>query len=326
VIIVPATETFAIIRAEKTDLGVVINYTNLTELGEPGQMNMELISKGYGPIEKYELKINLPSGIEVSTNDTAWIGRREAEIKRVNDTLIVLSGEISREGNITTLGTEEFSLGILGVMPGTYKIPYVISYDESELTDSFQFKVKGPLINITKELSKTSAKVGDEIAVTIRVANVGSGDANNVEISDLVPGAIPIVSGNTQLSTEVLSPGEELTLTYNVKATSSADMGETKVSWTDILGNSYSRELKSIPLEVAQLPVTKPPEVTKAPSVSTPKPAPAQGKIFPREFVGEEVGIKISSREGIGVLALTLVVVTIVFKLMTMRVPAKEEE
>jgi uncharacterized repeat protein (TIGR01451 family) len=326
VIIVPSTETFAIIRTERTDLGVIINYTNLTELGEPGRLNMELISKGYGPIEKYELKINLPNGIEVSTNDTTWIGRREAEIKRVNDTLIVLSGEISRDGNITTLGTEEFSFGIQGRVPGTYNIPYVISYDENELVDSFQFNVRGPLINLTKELSKTSAKVGEEIAVTIRVANVGNGDANNLALNDEVPGAIPIVSGNTQLSREVLRPGEELILTYNVKASSSADMGDTTVSWTDILGNSYSRELKSIPLQVDEPPAAKPPEVTKPPSVATPKPAPAQGKIFPREFVGEEARIEISSREGIGVLALTLIVVTIVFKLMTMRVPAKEEE
>jgi hypothetical protein len=64
VIIVPSTETFAIIRADRTDLGLVINYTNLTELGEPGQLHMELTSKGYGPIEKYELKINLPNGLE----------------------------------------------------------------------------------------------------------------------------------------------------------------------------------------------------------------------------------------------------------------------
>ncbi|MFQ5800452.1 MAG: hypothetical protein ACE5HH_01865, partial [Candidatus Hydrothermarchaeales archaeon] len=55
VFVVPAAAAFAIVRLEKTDLGVVINYTNETELAEPGQLTIELKSKGSGPIEKYTL-------------------------------------------------------------------------------------------------------------------------------------------------------------------------------------------------------------------------------------------------------------------------------
>jgi uncharacterized repeat protein (TIGR01451 family) len=324
VFVVPAGVAFVIVRVERTDLGIIINYSAETELAEPGQLNLELVNKGYAPIEKYTLNLSLPQNIEVATNDSNWTGRIEAQIKRANDTLYVFSGDISRVGNISRGRRDLLPMSIKGLRSGIFDIPYKISYDGKVLEGSFKFKVKGPVLKATKELSKTHAETDDEITIRVNVKNTGDGNATNVIVSDGVPSFVPIISGRTQLSVDVLGPGEEVNLTYKVKATTDANMGGTKVSWQDGLGNSYTGDLEPISLTVVQ--PEKPPTVTEAPSGETPTPTFGPGKIFPIEPIIEEEVFEISSREGIAVLALTLVVMVIIFKLITLKVPAKEEE
>jgi hypothetical protein len=105
-------------------------------------------------------------------------------------------------------------------------------------------------------------------------------------------------------------------------------MGGTKVSWQDILGNPYSHDLEPRPIEVIIPSPTPSPETTKTPSptIETPSPTPSKGRLTPTETLIEKEGIEMSSREGIGAIALTLIVLAIVIKLITIKVPAKEEE
>ncbi len=323
-IVVPSEAAFAIVRLERTDLGVAINYTNRTEPGEPGQLNIDLTSKGFGPIEKYVLNLSLPKGLELSTNDSNWTGRIEAQFKRTNDTLFVFSGNISRDGNISIRGTKSFLLSIRGSVPGEYLIPYSIVYDGKLLEGALEFKIRGPSLKAAKEVSRTTVDKGDEVNVTISVVNTGDGDARSVIISDGVPSDIPIISGATQLSLEVLKTGESVNLSYTIRADKSADLGTTRVSWLDVTGGSYTGDLEAIKLTVIAPPEETPPSVTVTPAPTQ----PPLGRVRPKEGAVEEEGIKfdISSREGVGVVALTIVVLVIVFKLMTIRVPAKEEE
>jgi uncharacterized repeat protein (TIGR01451 family) len=331
--VVPSTAAFAIVREERTDLALIINYTNETDLDEPGQLNFELENTGFASIEKYILNISLPQGVEIATNDSNWTGRVEAQIKRTNDTLFIFSGQISREGNISQNGKMVLPLTLRGQMSGSFEIPYRISYDGKEISGSLGLRVRGPVLTTTKELSKISANSGDAVTVTVKVENTGDGDAENVIVSDSVPGSIPVLSGDTQLKREVMKPGEEATFSYTISAKSSADMGGTKVSWQDTLGNTYIDDVEPVTLTVNQptLPPTQtaPPEVTEtpSPSVETPTPtAPPKGRLIPQEVIEERVELEISSREGIGVVALTLIVIVIVIRLITLKVPVKEEE
>jgi uncharacterized repeat protein (TIGR01451 family) len=331
--VIPSTAAFAIVREERTDLSVVINYTNVTDLGEPGQLNFELESTGFAAIEKYTVNITLPDGIEIGTNDSNWTGRIEAQIKLVNDTLFIFSGPISREGNISQKGKVVLPLTLRGQMSGTFEIPYMISYDGKEISGSLNFKVRGPMLTATKKLSKTSANSDEEITITVNVKNTGDGDAINILVSDRVPGSIPVLSGDTEIKRDIMKPGDETTISYTVSAKSSADMGGTKVSWQDTLGNTYAGDLDPIALSVSKTTPsptqTLSPEVTEtpSPSVETPKPTtPPKGRLIPQEIIEERVPFEISSREGIGVLALTLIVMVIVLRLITLKVPVKEEE
>jgi uncharacterized repeat protein (TIGR01451 family) len=329
--VVPSTAAFAIVREERTDLAAVINYTNVTDLGEPGQLNFELENTGFAAIEKYVLNVTLPQGVEIATNDSNWTGRIEAQIKGINDTLFIFSGLISREGNISQNGKVVLPLILRGLMSGTFEIPYRISYDGKEISGSLSFRVRGPILTTTKELSKTSANSGDSVTLTVKVKNTGDGEAINVVVSDSVPGSIPVLSGETQLKREVMEPGEEAILSYTISAKSSADMGGTKTIWQDTLGNAYTSDLDPITLTVSKptsSPIpTEPPEATEAPSIETPTPTtPSKGRLIPQEIIEERVAFEISSREGIGVVALTLIVLVIVFRLITLKVPVKEEE
>jgi uncharacterized repeat protein (TIGR01451 family) len=328
VFVYPSTATFQIVRIERTDLGLVINYTNLTDPGEPGQLNMLLSSKGFGPIEKYVLNLTLPRGIEVSTNDTNWTGRIEAQIKRVNDTLFVFSGEISRQGNISRFGEERLPLVIRGVVPGLYAIPYKIAYDGKELSGKFTFKVRGPVIEPKKSLSKTLVDSGEEITVSLNIKNTGDGDALNVSVLDKVPGTIQVTSGSNRLTLGLLTPGEEANLTYNIKATASVDMGSTTINWKDSFENEFTHENEPVTLTV-KVPTpapTEPPATTAPPPVETPQPTLGPGKIIPEEVPEEPGGVLLTSQEGIAIMALVLVVILIVLKLLTIKLPAKEKE
>jgi uncharacterized repeat protein (TIGR01451 family) len=329
VIVIPSTATYTIVRQEKTDLGLSINYTNETNVGEPGQLNIELESKGFGPIEKYVLNLTIPQDVEVATNDSNWTGRIEAQILRVNDTLFVFSGEISREGNLSIDEKELIPLTLRGVKVGIFEIPYIITYDGKELSGALKLKVKGPELVTSKELSKSEVTEGEEIVVTVIVKNEGEGDAFDVVVSDGVPGTIPIVSGKNEITQDVLKPEEALVLKYTVKASSSANLGGTKTSWQDELGNTYTMDLETVSLTVSKPSTTEPPAITTPPTTIptvTTTPAPAVGRIFPMEPIEEGERIELSTREGLGVLALTIVVLIIIFKLITIKVPAKEEE
>ncbi len=321
VVVLPSTAAFAFIRLEREEIGVTINYTNETELDEPGQLNFELSSIGFGPIDKYTLNLSLPKNIEVASNDTNWTGRIEAQIRRVNDTLFVFSGDISRTSNISTFGKELLPLTIRGRIPGKFEIPYIITFDNKKLVGNLTFKVRGPALRGTKILSNTTANQGDVIDILLVVKNTGDSNASNVIISDGVPAQIPIVSGIAQISLELLEPGEEVNLSYKVRAATTSDLGGTRISWQDRLGNSYIDDLEPVHLTVL-VPETPPPQITEPPPAT-----PGIGRIFPQDGVPvEERVFIISSREGLGALALTIVVLAIIIKLITVRVPLKEEE
>jgi hypothetical protein len=110
-------------------------------------------------------------------------------------------------------------------------------------------------------------------------------------------------------------------------------MGGTDVGWLDSLGNSYSADLDPISLTVSQpTPVKTPPDTTEvtetpSPTVESPKPTtPPKGRLIPQEIIEDRVAFEFTSREGIGVVALTLIVMLIVLRLITLKMPVKEEE
>ncbi|MFV2040873.1 MAG: hypothetical protein ACC644_02675, partial [Candidatus Hydrothermarchaeales archaeon] len=62
VLVVPSTATYAIVRKERTDLAVVINYSNMTDIGEPGVLTFSLESTGFAAIDNFILNVSFPPG------------------------------------------------------------------------------------------------------------------------------------------------------------------------------------------------------------------------------------------------------------------------
>lgn len=331
VFVVPATAGFVIIRKERADLGLVVSYSNVTDINEPGEFNLELISQGFGEIKRYRMNLTLPANVELATNDTNWTGRVEAEIKRANDSLFIFSGLMSREGNISRGGSEFLPMTIRGLQPGSYNITYTIIYDGKELSGEIPYRVRGPVLKASKELSKTTAKAGDDVRVIVKIENIGDSDAFNILATDRVPGNTEILTGSNRLERDDLSPGEIVTMTYVVSASNTVDIGETNVGWQDSVENTYTLSLDPVTLKVTQptpAPTKTPrPTTTPPPQISSPTPPP-KGSIVPEEMVVSEPGqeIDILSKEGLSVLALTIIVVLIVVKLLTVKKPVKEED
>jgi uncharacterized repeat protein (TIGR01451 family) len=333
VLVVPSTATYAIVRKERTDLAVVINYSNMTDIGEPGVLTFGLESIGFAAIDNFILNVSFPPGIEVATNDTNWTGRIEAQIKQANDTLYIFSGAISREGNISQGGKVILPLVIRGLAAGKYEMPYRIGFDGKVLEGTLDFRVRGPVLEGSKELSTGDASEGDEVTVSVTVKNTGDGDAFNVEVQDNIPGPAQMVSGTSQLEIESLGPGEEAVLTYTVTTGQSVELGGTAITWDDKLGNSFTTDLAAVSLLVTKStpPPTETPGVTEtpAPTIETPKPTvttPPRGKLIPTEIIEGREPITLTTREGVAALALTLIVAIIVLRLITLKVSVKEEE
>lgn len=119
------------------------------------------------------------------------------------------------------------NLVMITVVPETTPMPAPATAPELILTKS----ANPPTIN---ELENTT--------ITLKVENIGTADAKNIEVNDSIPVEFTLVSGSINHSYSTLKPNEWRTYQYTIKATETGRF-ETDVASTtyeDEEGNFYS--------------------------------------------------------------------------------------
>ncbi len=102
-----------------------------------------------------------------------------------------------------------------------------------------------PLIDVSKVVSSLWTGVGGELSITVTVKNRGDGVALNVRVSDDFPSQyFMLVKGETKMSVPKLNPGEEVEMTYRLKATTAGNVliGRAVVEYVDEGGGRYIEE------------------------------------------------------------------------------------
>ncbi len=335
VTVYPALEAFIIVRVERTQLSTTINYADESDINEPSKMEIRLKNQGFAAIENLTFNLSLPKNMEISTNDTVWTGRVEAEIKRPTDILYIFTDDISWSGNLSKDQEKTLDLTLSGSKSGHYKIPYTVTYDGKQISEVLDFKVKGAIITMTKTIEKSEVNMGEEINILVIIENIGEANATNVFIEDEAPSGVDVI-GETRKNMTIFEPGQVLTLSYQIKSDKSGDytLGKAKVNWEDILGNMYSEESKIISLKVKE--GEKPPETTPTPTTTTPAPtmtSPPTITPYPTPTTFPNISafgpggkkIELTQKEVIVTIIFTLIVFGILFRVLILTRPVEEE-
>jgi uncharacterized repeat protein (TIGR01451 family) len=296
VTVVPTRPACIRVVVERKDISVTIYYANETELEEPGELNIKIKNTGYAVLENVTVNLSIPNYIEIATNDTAWRGRIEYEVRRATDILYVFTKWMSWNGSLGVREEVVLPLQIRGVRSGLYEIPYVVAYDEKELKGSFGFMVKGAILSITKELDKYVVNATEDVNVVVRIKNIGEATAKDVLVVDQVPYNFHVI-GDTEMGISELKPGEEINLTYTLKAPTMGSYGIdlATVNWKDEYENMYTKGSNKLRLEVIEKKEEKP---------------------------VEEV-IELTRKQLAVTIIFSVIVVGIVFKMLSLRRPAR---
>lgn len=304
---------FAIVKLVEKELNFSVSAPNETEMGEYGTGVMSLASTGYAPLEKVNLTLALPPGIEFFSNDTRWEGRYEAQLKRENQTWYGFVNRIIWRSNFSRRQETTIEFLVRGATAGRYNIPYNVTFDGNRLSGAIPLLVRGPRLEMNKTLDRQNITVGNLIQVIVEVRNVGEAVARIVDIVDKPPANFQ-VTGDIRRTVENLLPGEATGVAYTMKPNQpgSYTSGVASVRWTDELGNEYLLESQDFGIEV-QAPVEFP-VLTKPPETTLP-PTPVEAPIVPT----------LTRREVIITSILTVIVMMILIKLLTLSRPASKE-
>lgn len=299
--VVKAIPAYEVVTIEKKNLSVTSGSPGELDIDDYGDAYIKIKNTGYADLENITIKTTIPLGLEVYSNDTAWHGRIEAELRRLNDTWYGFTGDISWNGSLTSGEERTLPLLIRGKKAGLYDISSTLNFNEHQLSGTIPVKVKGAILNISKSLSAPTINVTGDTEVTVSIENIGEASAEYLIIVDHPPLNFDVI-GETEAGLDELKPGEKTALKYTLvpQKEGSYTLRKASVEWTDRLGNEYEEKSGAPKLEV-----TKAPEPTVQPPV-------------------EEVQ-KLSKKQIIVTVLFSLVLLGIMFKFLLMSTPISKE-
>jgi len=294
---------FAIVKIIERGLDLTIEAPTETEIGEYGSGIISMEGVGFAPLENIELSFSLPSGFEFFSNDTAWEGRFEAQLRRENQTWFGYVDNIAWKGNLSTYATKKIEFLLRTSKAGIYNIPYNLTFDGDVIKGLIELKVRGPRLEIKKTLNKKSVAINKEIEVVVEVRNVGEAIANNVILIDKPPANFQ-TKGESTITVEELAPEEVTGVKYLMRSDQAGRYasGIATVQWTDSLGNEYLEESQEFTVAVQAL-IELPPELIKPPETTPSPPGTPPGPLLGR-------------RDVIITSVFTVVIMTILIKLL----------
>lgn len=301
--VVMAVPAYEVVTLEKKNLSVTSGAPGEMDIGDYGDAYIKIKNTGYADLENVTIRITIPVGLEVYSNDTVWQGRFEAQLRRLNETWYGFTGDMFWNGSLNASEGRTLPLLIRGKKAGLYKINAKLNYNAHQLTGSFDIKIRGAILRIDKSLSDSKINVTENTEITVSVKNIGEASAKDVVITDYIPPNFEVI-GNTKANLTELKPGEKTVLKYTLRALmgGSYNIEGAVVSWTDKLGNEYQKRSNAL-----RLKVTKAPEVVKEPAVE------------------EEKGQELSPTQTIMTAVVSLIFLGILFKLLLISRPASKE-
>ena len=301
VTVLKAKPAYEVATLEKKNLTVVSGGPGEIDIDSYGDAYIKLKNTGFADLENVTIKIKVPQGIELYSNDTAWHGRVVAELRR-NDTWYGFEGEVAWNGSLKS--GEELTLPFLirGKKAGIYEINASLEFNAHKLSGIIPLKVKGAILDITKSISDPLITIDGTAVVTVSATNIGESSAMFVKIIDHVPANFDIV-GEAEAEVEELKSGERATLKYTLipQKVGSYTIKKAELEWTDEFGNEYAKKSSALAIEVIEAAPTP----TKEPPVEEPT--------------------KLTKKQIAATALFALVFLLIMFKFLTLSKHIKEE-
>ena len=131
-------------------------------------------------------------------------------------------------------------------------------------------------VSIIKSANPSTIHESEATTLTLKIENIGSADAKNVEVADSIPAEFTLVTGSMNQIYDTLKPNEYRTYQYTIKATKIGRFVTDVASATyeDEKGNSYSSASNPVTITVEHKVTPTPtptPTVSPTPTM-TPKP------------------------------------------------------
>jgi uncharacterized repeat protein (TIGR01451 family) len=199
------------------------------------------------------LEESLPENLEVINGTNTW----EGDLK-VGESKVITYTSVGEIGGVYSLAPSAF-----------YGDKWGVSYSDTGKT--LQFTLRG--LDITKNISKNEANVGDTIGVSVSIRNYGDTEATDIFIEDTVPAGFELVEGEITAQSDLLQGNETMNIAYTLKAATTGDFTLEKavVRWKNPYGESRQLESGEYAIIVKELPPpptsTAPPTTTVAPPV-----------------------------------------------------------
>ena len=158
--------------------------------------------------------------------------------------------------DISNKSKSTFRYGVKSTKAGKFTIPASelilthLGVTYYKYTNSSQFSVHGPTINITKSVVPLNAILNDVVNITIDVGNEGD-RAAHVKITDDIPAGAVLVSGKTD-GDIVLHPSCNCTIQYTIRMDRGGDIAipSAKVVFSDAKGHGGTVESKKMIISV----------------------------------------------------------------------------
>ncbi|MBU2559892.1 hypothetical protein KKA03_03265 [archaeon] len=292
---------YEVATLEKKNLTVTSSSPGELDLDEYGDASIKLKNTGFADLENITITLDVPQGLELYSNDTAWHGRVVAELKR-NDTWYGFEGEVAWNGSLSSGEEQTLLFLVRGKKSGLFDINAALKFNAHNLTGKIPIKVKGAILDITKSISDPLITIDESTVVKVSVTNIGESSARFVKIIDHVPANFDIV-GEVELEVEELKPGEKTTLEYTLipQKVGSYTIKKAQLEWTDELGNEYTKTSSALAIAVVE-------------AVPTPTEEPPVDETQ-----------KLTRKQIAATAIFTVVFLLIMFKFLTLTRPIKEE-
>ena len=213
----------------------------------------------------------------------AWGGEKtfsSSEYQDIQDgfdrcRLLAVVGSVAREGRVRLYNNgEEVASRDIDASDVGDEVYWSLS--RSELEQSNRFSLRGdmdddtkatfsnlrlyvkyyggsPAVEVTKALSESTVNLGDDVVVTIHIANSGSNIADDPDLSDAaLPDGLSIVSGSLTHDFDDLDPGAQDSHSYTIRADSVGQfvLGPAQVEYESPGGDEFESTSNTVLLEV----------------------------------------------------------------------------
>ncbi|NVM31902.1 MAG: hypothetical protein HWN65_23885 [Candidatus Helarchaeota archaeon] len=128
--------------------------------------------------------------------------------------------------------------------------------------EEFQFPLKvlktfeilpgKPKLIIEPELPEISVSIGEPVAISLNLKNLGKGECMNLSFALTLPEELELAEGSQEKKLHSLGPKEEFLFTFRILANEKVDTNlSATVTFEDLEGNQHTIDMESIPFSAS---------------------------------------------------------------------------